>query len=214
MKISNFRLGIALPIVDRNIPVSFFDSWVMLDKPEFVYLRPSFPNVDIGRIRNDLVNQALNSGCTHLLMLDTDQIYRDSDLISKLVLHDLDVVNALVYRRYPPFDHLCMNWDDEAQMYYKTDDEEVFKKGLVEVDATGTGCVLYKTDVFRKIEQPWFEFSIGPDGKPVGEDVNFCKKLKEKGYKIFVDCSINIGHLSTLEVNESTYRMYKMLNEK
>lgn len=213
MKISNFKLGIGLPVADRNIPVSFFDSWVLLDKPEFVYIRPSFPNVDIARIRNDLVTQALDSGCTHLLMLDTDQVYRDSDLIAKLLLHDLDVVNGLVYRRYPPFDHLCMKWDDNEKRYYKADDEEVFKKGLVEVDATGTGCVLYKTDVFKKIKQPWFEFNVDDHGKAIGEDINFCKKLKEQGYKLFVDCSVNIGHLSTLEVNESTYRMYNMMNK-
>jgi len=42
----------------------------------------------------------------------------------------------------------------------------------------------------------------------IGEDVGLCQDLKEIGYKIYVDTSIEIGHLSTMVVNEETHKLY------
>jgi hypothetical protein len=92
-------------------------------------------------------------------------------------------------------------------------DEEMFSGDLITVDNTGCGCILYKTEVFENIEPPWFEFTETEDGRPMGEDITFCKKLKEAGYEIFVDTSIVIGHISLLEVNRATYEVYKLISK-
>lgn len=209
MKITNFKLGICLPLTSDRVHSTFLDSWVLLEKPEFVYIRPDFPG-PIDKIRNNLVDQALRSGCTHILMMDTDQTY-PKDTITKLITHDLDVVGAKVHRRYIPFDPLLLRKDPIVGKFYGVSDDEIEKGGLVEVDATGTGCILYKAEVFEKIENPWFEFSYNKEGKIVGEDIGFCNKLKEKEYRIFVDCSIDVGHSTNLIVNYDTYKLYKML---
>jgi len=75
--------------------------------------------------------------------------------------------------------------------------------------ATGCGCIFFNMDVFYGIPYPWFEVRRFSDGRVVGEDIDFCSKLREIDYKIFVDTSIEIGHLTTMEVTRSFYRLYK-----
>lgn len=204
------KLGIGVPLTSDRVHSCFLDSFILMDKPAYVYLRPQFPGMTIEAVRNSIVEQALQSGCTHLIMFDTDQII-PSDTITKLLAHDLPVASAPVFRRYPPFDSLM--YRGEPGKYELVPDEEVEIGGLVEVDATGTGCIMYKTEVFLKIDAPWFEFSIGKDGKPIGEDIGFCIKLKEAGYKIFVDTSIHIGHVGSLSVDWNTYKLFKKLEQ-
>lgn len=204
------KLAVALPLTDDKIHTSFFDSFVLMSKPaSYVYMRPAFRS-SIAEARNNLVQQAIDNNCTHILMMDTDQTY-PSNTIPQLLSHNLPVVTAKVHRRYPPFDHLCMR--KEGDKLVLVPDEEIEKYGLVEVDATGTGCVLYNISVFNEIPKPWFQEEIGEDGKPIGEDVGFCYKLQKYGYKVFVDCSLDIGHLANLEVNYSTYKLYQMLKK-
>jgi hypothetical protein len=82
---------------------------------------------------------------------------------------------------------------------------------LVEVDATGAGCLLFNMSVFRKMPAPWFKFRFLESGEGVGEDIGFCSELKNAGYKIYVDTTVPCGHLTTLCVNDATYRLYKQM---
>ena len=114
------HLGIGLPLTDDKVYVAFLDSWVLLDKPTFVYLKPQFPagsTNSIAAVRNDIVQQALQNGVTHLLMMDTDQTF-PADLIETLLAHDKPIVAAKVHRRYPPFDPILYYKKDEKFFWY------------------------------------------------------------------------------------------------
>ena len=179
-------------------------------------LVPHFPG-QIDVIRNNLVKQALIMGSTHILMMDTDQVYCDPDMIEKMLAHNKPVVGARVHRRYPPFDPLLLR--GEIGKHAIVGDDEIIKDGVfnnsVSVDATGCGCVLYDTSVFIDMfPPPWFELRTKEDGQPIGEDVWFCSKLKEAGIDIIVDCSIDIKHLTLLAADWGTYKLYKKLKEK
>ena len=65
-------------------------------------------------------------------------------------------------------------------------------------------------DVFLKVDPPWFEFGMH-EGKPVGEDINFCSKARQKGVEIYVDTSIEVGHLATMVVNKSLHQICKKM---
>ena len=206
MQISNFKIGIGVPLSFPMIPSAFFDSFIQMEKPDFVYLRSSHTAID--DMRNELVIQALVSRCTHLIMMDTDQVY-DKRTITRLLSHRLPVVGCLVYRRYPPFDPLMLKG---TQGHYKSI-LEWEPDSLVEVDATGTGCLLFETAVFRKLPYPYFRFRKGPYGEVIGEDFGLCMDMKEYGYRIFVDTSIPAGHLTSMEVNEGTWKLFSKVKE-
>ena len=209
-----FKLGIGLPLTSDKVYSQFLDSWTLTEKPDFVYHRPQFPagpTTSIAEIRNDIVTQALESGVTHLLQLDTDQTY-PPDLIKRLLSHNLPIVSAKVHRRYPPFDPIL--YRGPVEKVEPVPEEEWKQHGLVEVNATGAACMLVKTDVYLDVEYPWYEFVSRKEGRDIGEDVYFCYKAREAGYKIFVDCSIQIGHLGPFEMNESFYDLYKVLTRR
>lgn len=208
------KLGIGFPLVDASVPVLFFTSFVCMDKgTEYSLFLPEFPHGpftgDIAAARNSIVRQALLEGCTHLLMCDTDQVY-PADTLSRLIAHDKDVVGVRVHRRWPPFDVIL--YRGEVGKYNHVPDEECFSGDLVEVDATGTGCLLFKMDVFDRIAEPWFKMEIRDDN-PVGEDIYFCDKARKAGVRIFVDTSIEVGHLTTHTVGRGNYELFKRANK-
>jgi len=201
------KLGIALPVTDDRVETLFFLSFAALQIPcESTILTPKFgchPG-DIGRVRNQLVEEAFRHGCTHIIFMDTDQVYHDQDLIPRLMAHNKPIVGGKVHRRWPPFEPILQRGGEHVP------DAEIESGGLVEVDATGTGCLLIRMDVFDQIDEPWFAITRDErDQVTCGEDIGFCKKAIAAGLKIFVDCSVNIGHLSTLQVCDATYQMWK-----
>ncbi|MHB8110497.1 MAG: glycosyltransferase family protein [Syntrophorhabdaceae bacterium] len=205
MKISNLKLAIGVPCDFPFVPKSFLDSFVLMEKPSFIYIHAD--NGPIDTLRNDIVETALQTEATHLLMMDVDQVY-DPKTVTKLLAHRLPVVGAKVCRRYPPFDPIIMKITDLG--YQPIEDYE--PGSLVECDATGTGCILYDMEVFRKLPRPWFRFQKDPaNGMVIGEDIGFCQDLKTAGYRIFVDTSIEIGHLTTMIVNQATHDLYRAM---
>ena len=94
------------------------------------------------------------------------------------------------------------DWDEE---YFKKNGSFQFltakdiegKGELLEVNYTGMGFMLVKNRVFESLTYPWFrpiEKRIGDSLDFTMEDVGFCLRAKEKGYKIFVDPQIIVGH--------------------
>jgi len=212
MKVSNLSLGIGVPCTFPMVPLSFFSSFIMMDRPAFLYIPAD--NGPIHALRNSIVENAKHLGVNKLMMMDVDQVYHPQT-IPQLLSHNLPVVGALVHRRYPPFDSLMMKkveLDERRDTYESIDEWEDGE--LVEVDGTGTGCVMYDMKVFRDLPYPWFRAQYNPDGSPIGEDFGFCQDLKAAGYRIYVDTSVPCGHLTTMIVNTATNRLYRGMKNK
>lgn len=211
-KPTTFRLGIGIPLSFPWVPSSFFHSFVMMDRPEFIFLHAE--NGPISGLRNNLVQKALAEGCTHLIMMDVDQVYHPKT-ITRLLSHRLPVVGALVHRRYPPFDSLMLKMVEIDEHFNGYESINEWEDGsLVEVDATGGGCVMFDMEVFKKLPYPWFrdDKQPNPDLPPIGEDISLCQDLKAAGYKIFVDTSVPAGHLTTMVVTSATARLFNATN--
>jgi len=210
LKITNFKLCLGFPCTWPFIPFPFFHSFIQMERPEFT---PIFAtNGPIDGLRNKIVGDAIALGASHLIMMDLDQIY-PVDTITKLLAHKLPIVGTKVHRRYPPFDPIMMKGD--INTYTPVEGWEDGK--LIEVDATGTGCLMYDMRVFYEMPGPWFKFRPNPDpdyNGVVGEDIGFSSDLRKAGYKIYVDTSIECGHLSTMVITAETHFLYKALTKK
>jgi GT2 family glycosyltransferase len=73
--------------------------------------------------------------------------------------------------------------------------------GLVEVDWTGFGLCVIKKGVFEAVGYPWFYgdvFRWEEDGVKmaaiVDDDWGFCRRARDKGFKIFIDPECYILH--------------------
>ena len=145
--LSKIRLGICMPHVSHYFHRDFVNSFFCLDKPlQSIYITPQGGH-ELDVIRNQLVDKAKEYQCTHLWMCDTDQIYPQNTLM-KLLSHQKDVVTAKVHRRYPPYDPVMFR--GEKHRLDMVPDSEWKDGGLIEVDATGCGSVLYDMKVLNQ----------------------------------------------------------------
>jgi GT2 family glycosyltransferase len=109
-------------------------------------------------------------------------------VLERLLSHNKDIVGANYNRRSYPSQSLTL-FKCLAGTYYNKE----LPKTLFECDAIGTGCLLIKADVFKKISKPWFFY--GAEDRMIGEDIYFCEKAKEAGFKIWCDPNLEVGHL-------------------
>lgn len=145
--------------------------------------------------REHLAKYAVEGGFQYLFMVDDDMIC-PSDLFELLVKHQKDIIAPLAFTRNPPHKPVIYNLEkgyDEVRNedYYINYPVVTYpKEQLVECDAVGFGSVLIKTSVLNSMKKPWFMSTSG-----AGEDIHFCHKARECGFKVFMDTSIKLGHL-------------------
>ena len=76
------------------------------------------------------------------------------------------------------------------------------KPDIFPVEYTGFGWMLIKKGVIESMEYPWFRpewMDFGNDIKDfTSEDVGFCINAIKKGYKIYVNQKIRVGHEKSL----------------
>ena len=78
------------------------------------------------------------------------------------------------------------------------DISEIQDSKILEIDGCGFGCVLLKSSVLQLVGYPQFEYHNTLDfNYTISEDVDFCRKARNKGIKIFVDTSIRCDHIGT-----------------
>lgn len=147
---------------------------------------------DIVSNRTWLVRYALESGATHLLFVDSDMIF-PSDTIPKLLAHKKEIVGVKYKKREFPVKWLFEPLEGESET-------ELFK-----VKHVGTGLLLIDLSIFKELGKPknegdrptaWFSFGRDSEGALVmGEDVWFCNVARDAGYDVWVDPTIQIGHI-------------------
>lgn len=203
-----FKLGVGIPLVNDTVDTLFLYSMMLMNFPEYnlYYPKSRYHPGDIAKCRNDIAKDALKDGCTHLLVMDTDQVYHNQDMVYTMLARKKDILGAKIHRRWPPFEPILQRDGKHVP------DEEIFAGGAVPVDGTGSGCMLIRTKVFIDTEYPWYKVERDEyENVTCGEDIYFCRQAKKAGYDIFVDCDVDIGHLTLMEVNTDFYRMMKNL---
>lgn len=160
------------------------------------------------RARNAIVEGALQTGCDYLMFLDDDHVIdwettsgpnSRYGMISQFVKHlesdpGLGIVGGLYYQRGADCKAVIMKEGKDGGFFWMRDDEII--GGLQEVAVQGGGCMMIRMSVFDKIRGPWFEPEFD-----MGTDLQICKKVRDAGFKVACDTSIQIGHvLSKREV--------------
>jgi hypothetical protein len=153
----------------------------------------------IANQRAELSLDAMREGCSHVLFIDSDMRF-PQDMISRLLKHDLDIVATNCARRRMPT-------GPTAQIYKENGDRELVwtmpeSTGLQEVGSVGMGVMMIKAGVFKALSEPWYETPWRHDKRGyIGEDVFFCRKAREAGFKIWIDHDVSkeIGHIGMFE---------------
>lgn len=140
---------------------------------------------DVADNRNKLAQYAVDNHFDFIFFLDGDVTF-NGDALEKMLKHDKDIVALAYNHRRLPLESVIRPLDGNIN--------KPIPKELFEAASCGTGSMLIRTLVFRDIPKPWFDFSY-ENGERIGEDVNFCRKARKAGYKIWVDTTIPVRHI-------------------
>jgi len=153
----------------------------------------------IANQRAELTLDAMREGCSHILFIDSDMRF-PQDLISRLLKHDLDIIATNCARRRMPTGPTAQVYkpDGERELVWTMPDST----GLQEIHSVGMGVMMIKSSVFKALAEPWYETPWRHDKRGyIGEDVFFCRKAREAGFKIWIDHDVSkeIGHIGMFE---------------
>ena len=165
--------------------------------------------------RNYLALMAMQDEADLIMWFDSDMVFNPDTLLRLLKDIDdgADFVTGVYYRRTSPFTPTLFSKLDinEEGVAIWDQIEEVPDKGLFEVAGCGFGCVLMKTDIARDVFKK-FGRLFSPIGE-VGEDLSFCWRARECGYKLMCDPDIPLGHVAHTMVTKEFYKNYKKASE-
>lgn len=180
----------------------------LLEKGIRGQLKPNIGDSAVGRSRNRLTREFLESDCTHLLFIDSDLVF-GGEQIQRIMMHDDPIVGGVYVKKQEGDPQIVCNGSDIPT--------EQRMDGLMEVKYVGTGFIRVAREVFEKMidvyrdeieykcddnkavtEWDFWRFGVYkyPDGSKryLSEDWYFCQIAKDLGYQIWMDMAIVLKH--------------------
>lgn len=202
------KILIAVPCMDQ-VPAPFCQSLAMLRKVGDCMLAMQMGSL-IYTSRNDLAMKAVQSEADYVLWLDSDMTFEPDTLIrmmDTLQKNDLDILTGLYFRRVAPYSPVLFDQLDLVRdTFFEWSEFKELPSELFEVGGCGFGCVLMKTDPFLDV-QAKFGNMFAPIGN-TGEDLAFCWRARQCGFKIMCDPSIICGHVGYVISDEKYYEAF------
>ena len=203
------KILIAVPCMDQ-VPVQFCQSLAMLQKVGECVLAMEAGSL-IYTSRNNLATKALQINADYVFWMDSDMDFEPDTLIrmvDTLKKNNLDFLTGVYFRRRPPFSPVLFDRLDMTKngvCSWSNFDE--IPNHLFEIGGCGFGCVLMSTEIFLSV-QSQHGFMFTPIGN-CGEDVAFCIRARQCGYKLWCDPSIVCGHVGYTVFNDEFYKAFK-----
>lgn len=181
-----------------EIPHVFMEALIgqMFDQANRTTITAKASGPLICRARNDLVSQFLETDCDAFLSVDTDIVWKPEQ-VSQLVSHHKDIVGGIYYSRNDDGSPFSVGFsgqdEDGAYLSLPADLED---RGLMEVAALGMGFTLISRPVLEALGAGvlWPFAETEDRGRGRGEDVTFCERARDKGYSVWLDPKVRVGH--------------------
>ncbi len=200
------KIFIAIPSMDQ-VPAQFAQSLATLNKVDGECLVAFQIGSLIYHSRDALARKAIECEADYILWLDSDMVFAP-DTLAKL-LEDResgDIISGLYFRRVHPFSPVLFDKLDIENGKCDWSGFEKIPNEIFEIGGCGFGCVLMRTDIIFEIASRFHEL-FSPIGS-VGEDLSFCWRARQCGYKIVCDPRITLGHVGHHVVTKEFFETY------
>ena len=208
------KLFIGIANSEEKKHSAFFWSFVQIRKVcETVVFRAS--HADSNLRNNNLLNSFLESGFDYYIQMDTDQIY-PQDYLEKMVplIDEYKVVAPVIYDRWLSNRFFPMVYSDLDPKTLNSRFCDIVdikgKTGVEEVAWTHTNLFMAR-EVVEKLPKPIFKLYFTEDGlgkcKHTDHAVN--EKIKNAGYKIYMNFDVVVKHIASVPVDAEVYDRWK-----
>ena len=203
------RTMIAVPCMDM-VHTLFFASFVAMNKPEGTEVAIASCSL-IYEARHTLAKKAMDDGFDRVMWLDSDMVF-EPDLMNRLSAdldQGLDFVSAVYFSRKNPISPIVYETCHPTKLkngdlYPTVKSFREIPEDLFEIEGCGFGAAMMTTDLIRRAGPlPFY-----PTDK-YGEDLSFCRKVREAGAKLYCDGRIRLGHIGSTIINEESWRKAK-----
>lgn len=205
------RILIAVPTFENIFPDTF-KSIYEIDHTGHEVCFEFVRGYDCATARNRIAQKAIDLGVDYVLMVDNDVVL-PKDVLLNLLDDPKDV--TLGYYAHRDADNIyrgrtciCMlkdavgipffNYPLESE-YTAKEMEQFREEGRykIEIHGGGMGCALIKTDVFHRINYPWYDWvNYADDNRGMlSEDLYFCEQCKSAHIPVFTDSRAGCGHI-------------------
>jgi hypothetical protein len=149
----------------------------------------------VARSRNDLTNKFLESKCTHVLMIDSDQGWDPKAPFEMLKTGKEFITGAVPGRKTEETYAIKINVDENRRA--------VVEDGLISCASNGVAFALIEREVFKVIEHnkpsvhtpyPFFQHRYFENGDHYGEDTYFVNEWLKVGGKVWIYPDITFSH--------------------
>lgn len=144
--------------------------------------------------QNDLVATAIDQKTDALMLVDSDMHF-PMNIVERLLARNKPIVGCVYRARRAPHDFMGRRLDGGAI------DENA--QGCAEMDYIPSGMMLIRSYVLRQMAYPWFFLTYGDKHADfVGNDVNFCRKARSAGFKVWCDfdASFDVSHIASVPI--------------
>lgn len=201
------KIMIAVPCMDQ-CPTPFVRSLALLKKVGDCELAMKSGSL-VYTSRNELATRAMQTEADYVVWFDSDMVFAPNTLerlMKTLTDNDYDIVTGLYFRRVPPYSPTLFDrLDIDGEICWWSEFKEIPEEPF-EVGGCGFGCVLMKTDAFFDV-QGRFGNMFAPIGNN-GEDIAFCWRARQCGYKIYCDPNVECGHVGYSVVDGQFFKAF------
>jgi len=223
----NFKLAVVIPFhgkVTLNFSLHLAKLLSNTSVPTEVIVSRHY-NIDKARQRG--VDNAIDSGFTHILFIDSDIMpytYKNNQFIPFY-----NAIDYMLSFNYPIVSGLYISKKDMRPAVYDYTNENIpfkptdkkfedFVNKISFVDGIGLGFCLIDTIVFDILEKsgyyPFFEYKTDYEKKiEISEDLDFCLKLKRCGFSIMLLGQICCMHIATMGLLPNGMIQYLSLSD-
>lgn len=205
------KILIAVPTFENIYPDTFksiYDLDVSGHDAQFEYVR----GYDCATARNRIAQMSLDRGADYVLMVDNDVVLPKDALINLLndpkdvclgyyahrgndnVYNGRTCVCKLLTENGTRWKNYPLESEYTAKELAELKAKEEFK---LRIHGGGMGCALIKTDVFKKVKYPWYDWVNYSDDHRgmLSEDLYFCEGCRKNSIPIYTDTRVSCGHM-------------------
>lgn len=198
------KILIAVPSMDQ-VPVQFAQSLAMLYRVGDCSVAFQVGSL-VYNSRNHLGGIAIEQQYDYVLWLDSDMVFAPDTLqrmMDRMEKDNLDFLSGLYFRRVYPFKPVLFSKLEPIEGGWDSEEPKEIPDEPFELAGCGFGCVLMKMDVLMDVQAKYKDM-FGPLNN-LGEDLSFCWRAIQCGYKIVCDPSIVLGHVGHVVVDKQFY---------